>query len=85
MYYQLLAMIMNCKKILIVNTLTSQWTYKACTGVWFLYQQVETMALIGFNSINTINLFINSIEFITECLVASCNKMARIKYNKVSR
>ena len=48
MYNQLLAMIMNCKRILIINILTSQWTYKACTDVC---------------SMNTIDLFINSIEF----------------------
>ena len=63
MYNQLLAMIMNCKRISIINILTSQWTYKACTDVWFLYQQVKTMVLIGLNSMNTIDLFINSIEF----------------------
>ena len=63
MYNQLLAMIMNCKRILIINILTSQWTYKACTDVWFLYQQVKTMVLIGLNSMNTIDLFINPIEF----------------------
>ena len=87
MYNQLLAMIMNCKRILIINILTSQWTYKACTGVWFLYQHVKTMVLIGLNSMNTVNLFMNSMEFYynkSEHLVASCYKMARIKYNKVS-
>ena len=63
MYNQLLAMIMNCKRILIINMPTSQWTYKACTDVWLLYQQVKTMVLIGVNSMNTVNLIINSIEF----------------------